>query len=214
MSRLHPEDDAPGVQRRSFSFWERLKEIDRFFQGTDPVHQTMRRVVKRLEKADIPHAIMGGMAVNAHRYRRTTDDVDLLLTSEGLTQFRRLFVPKSYEQQSGHKRRFVDRANGVRLDVRVTGMFPGSGKPGPIAFPDPAQVSETINNIRVVDLATLVQLKLAAQRFRDLGDVVGLIRFNDLDEPFADRLHPSVRGAYIKCLEEKRREDEYEARED
>ena len=38
------------------------------------------------------------------------------------------------------------------------------------------------------------------------------LRFNGLDESFAGRLHPSVRGDYAECLEEKRREDEYEAR--
>ena len=41
-----------------------------------------------------------------------------------------------------------------------------------------------------------------------------MIRFNDLDESFADRLHESVRQDYIECLEEKRREDEYDARQD
>ena len=50
-----------------------------FFQKNDPVHKTMRRVVKQLEKAKIPYAIVGGMAVNAHGYRRTTNDVDVLL---------------------------------------------------------------------------------------------------------------------------------------
>src|SRR5439155_12978525 len=103
---------------------------------------------------------------------------------------------------------------GATFDVLLTGLFPGSGEPGPIAFPDPATVGETIDSIRVVNLATLVELKLAAGRFRDFGDVVELIRSNDLDETFADRLHPSVRGDYIECLEEKRREDSYEARQD
>jgi hypothetical protein len=56
-------------------------------------------------------------------------------------------------------------------------------------------------------------LKLAARRYRDFGDVVELIRFNQFDKSFAERLHPSVRGDYIECLEEKRREDEYEERE-
>ena len=56
-------------------------------------------------------------------------------------------------------------------------------------------------------------LNLAAQRYRDFGDVVELIRCNNLDESFADRLHPTVRQDYIECLEEKRREDEYEARQ-
>jgi hypothetical protein len=41
---------------------------------------------------------------------------------------------------------------------------------------------------------------------------VELIRFNELAESFRDQLHPSVRSDFIECLEEKRREDEYEAR--
>lgn len=107
----------------------------------------------------------------------------------------------------------MDRANRVNIDVLVTGLFPGSGQPGPISYPDPADVNETIDEIRFINLLTLIQLKLAARRYRDFGDVVELIRFNDLDEAFADRLHPTVRGDYIECLEEKRREDEYEARQ-
>jgi hypothetical protein len=75
-------------------------------------------------------------------------------------------------------------------------------------------VSETINTIHVVNLATLVELKLAARRYLDFGDVVNLIRCNNLDESFQDQLHPSVRSDYLECLEEKRREDEYEARQD
>jgi hypothetical protein len=55
-------------------------------------------------------------------------------------------------------------------------------------------------------------LKLAARRYRDFGDVVELIRHNHLDESFVDQLHPSLKQDYIECLEEKRREVEYEAR--
>jgi hypothetical protein len=210
----HHRSNTPltGTGNRPFSFWQRLKEIDMFFQGKDPVHQTMRRVVKRLEKANIPYAVVGGMAVNAHHHRRTTDDVDILLTPEGFAAFRSLIVPGNYENLPGRARRFVDRKNEVRLDILVTGLFPGSGKPGPFAYPDPAQVSEPIGKIRVVDLITLVQLKLAARRHQDFADVVNLISANNLDEAFAERLDPSVRRDYIECLEEKRREDEYEER--
>ena len=70
-------------EARPFSFWERLKEIDLFFAGNDKVHHTMRRAAKELEDAGIPYALVGGMALNAHRYRRTTDDVDFLLTPDG-----------------------------------------------------------------------------------------------------------------------------------
>jgi hypothetical protein len=202
------------VEERPFNYLRRLKEIGMFFEGRGREHKTMRRLVKKLEKVKIPYAIIGGMAVNAHHYERTTNDVDVLLTSEGFAEFRRRFVPKDYDPVSGRPRRFFDRTNKVTFDVLVTGRFPGTGKPGPIAFPNPADVSETIHTIRVIDLVNLIQLKLAARRYRDFGDVVELIRFNNLDESFAERLHPSVRRDYVECLEEKRREDEYEARED
>jgi hypothetical protein len=201
------------VKTAPFSFQKRLKEIDMFFQGTDPVHQTMNRVAGELEKANIPYAVVGGMAVNAHRHRRTTDDLDILLTPEGFTEFRQRFIGRTFDTIPGRPRRFIDRDNAVTLDILVTGRFPGSGKPGPIAYPDPTAVRERIENIDVVNLPTLIELKLAARRYQDFADVVSLIRVHQLDETFTDRLHASVRGDYIECLEEKRREDEYEARE-
>jgi len=185
-----------------------------FFEGTDRVHQTMRRVAAYLDSSGISYAIVGGMAVNAHHHERTTKDVDFLLTSAGLAAFRKLAEAGEFEVISGRPRRFVDRATKVTFDVLVTGHFPGNGDPGPISFPDPADVGHTIGDLRVVDLPTLVQLKLAARRYQDFADVVNLIRANTLDESFRDKLHPSIQGDYIECLEEKRREDEYEARQD
>jgi hypothetical protein len=214
MSTTHRQAGTRGTEAKPFSFWDRVKEIDMFFQGNDPVHQTMRRMAEKLEGAGIPYALMGAMALNAHRYRRTTDDVDFLLNAEGLTEFRRRWVGTDYEPVPGRARRFIDRVNGVTIDILVTGRFPGRGQPGPVAFPEPNDVFQTIDGIRVVDLATLVGLKLAARRHKDFGDVVDLIRIHDLDESFADKVHPTLRGDYVECLEEKRREDEYEARED
>src|SRR5437867_3839115 len=95
-------------QQRPFSFWKRLEEIGMFFEGRSPQHRTMRRLVKNLEKAKIPYAILGGMAVNAHRYERTTGDVDVLLTRAGFDEFRRRFVPKAYDSVEGRPRRFLD----------------------------------------------------------------------------------------------------------
>jgi len=199
---------------RPGAFDRRLREIGMFFQGTDPVHQTMRRVADALEAAGIPYAIVGGMAVNAHGHRRTTGDVDFLLTAAGLDAFRKLLAVGGFEQVPGRPRRFLDRAHNVTFDVLVTGLFPGSGQPGPVAYPDPADVSTEMDGRHVVNLATLIQLKLAARRYQDFADVVNLIGVHSLDESFLDQLHPSVRGDYIECLEEKRREDEYEARQD
>lgn len=189
-----------------------------FFQGKDPVHQTMRRLVKRLEKAGIPHAVVGGMAVYAHGYKRTTDDVDILLTRAGFAEFQKLFVPKQYERAPGHSRRFIDRKNNQSFDILLTGMFPGSGDPGPIAYPNPEAVRETIQRISFVNLPTLVLLKLAAHRWQDFADVVKLIQAHGLDESFAKELHPAVRRDFLECLdecaEERRRQAKYDSREE
>ena len=202
------------IRRADPTFTQRLAEIDMFFEGTGRVHQIMRRVAAALDRANIPYAIVGGMAVNAHRHHRTTRDVDFLLTPQGMTAFREIAATEGFDPAPGRPRRFTDRATSVSFDILLTGLFPGSGAPGPVAFPDPAAVSQTIDDLRVVDLPTPVQLKLAARRFQDFADVVNLIRANSLDESFQQHLHPTLRRDYIECLEEKRREDEYEARQD
>jgi hypothetical protein len=188
-------------------------EIDLFFAGKGPVHQTMRRLITRLDKAGLSYAVMGGMAVNVHGHQRMTKDVDVLLTGKGFAEFQRLFVPKFYAQ-TDRPRRFVDRKTQRTLDILVTGLFPGSGRPGPLPFPDPSDVRELKQKVQYINLVTLVQLKLAARRHQDFADVVNLIAIHNLDESFLDRLHPSVHKDFIECLEEKRREDEYNARDD
>lgn len=189
-----------------------LKAMALFRQGKDPANASLRRLLRRLDRAGIPYAVMGGLAVWAHGYHRFTNDVDILVTGKGWEEFRRRFVPKNYAPVTGRPRRFVDKRNQVAIDLLVTGHFPGLGQPGPIAFPDPVAVRQTIHSISYVNLATLIQLKLAARRHKDFGDVVDLIRANNLDESYGKRLHPAVRRDFIECLEEKRREDEYEAR--
>lgn len=214
MASTDSRTGGPSLKPQPFDFWKRVKEIDMFFEGRGPEHKTLRRLVEKLEKANIPYAVMGAMAVNAHRHERTTKDVDILLTREGFERFRKLYVPKAYAPVPNRPRRFLDRRHQRTIDILITGNFPGSGQPGPIVFPDPVAVSETIQNASVVNLETLIQLKLAARRHYDFGDVVNLIRVHNLDEAYLAKLHPSVHQDFIECLEEKRRDDEYEARQD
>jgi hypothetical protein len=213
MKQSSPQSDQDQAGRKPVDMWKRLKEIDMFFEGRGREHQALRRLARNLKKAKIPYAIAGGMAINAQGAERTTHDVDVLLSPEGFAQFQEIYVGSAYDRVAGRPRRFVDRRNGVTVDVLVAGRFPGSGKPGPIAFPDPTEVSQEIRNISYINLSALIQLKLAARRHSDFGDVVYLIRVHNLDESFKRQLHATVQADFIECLEEKRREDEYEARE-
>lgn len=208
------EGRGSSENQRAFNFSKRLREIELFFEGRDRVHKTQNRVAAKLEKAGIPYAVVGGMAVKAHGHEQTTGDVDILLTREGFKRFRKLFVPRAYDPVPNRPRRFLDRRQQTTIDFVITGTFPRDGKPGPIAFPDPAQVCETIAGVRVANLTTLIELKLAARRFQDLGDVESLMRIHNLDESFLPRLHPAVRRQFVACLEARRRDDENELRRD
>ena len=175
------------------------------------VHQTMYRLAERLTRAGIPYAVMGATAVSAHGALSLTEDATVLLTNQVLERFRVLFVPAEYDSVPRHNRRFVDRSSGVTVHMMLSGHYPGRTSPRPIAFPDPDQVSEEINRLRVLTLLQLIQLKLADQHYSALGDVVSLIRVHQLNESFLTHLHPSVHNDFISCLEEVRGEEAFEA---
>src|SRR4051794_34169511 len=99
----------------TITFDKRLREIDMFFAGDSPVHVTMRRLTQRLSQAGIPYAIMDGMAVNAHGAARTTANLDILLTPEGLDWFRKEPAGSEYDPVEGRSRRFTDRINNVSV---------------------------------------------------------------------------------------------------
>src|SRR3954462_14371319 len=100
----------------------------------------MRKVAELFAEHRIDYAIVGGMAVNAHGYVRTTDDVDFLVRAEGLGAIRELATKGVFKTVTGRPRRFTESTTGVQFDVLVTGLFPGSGQSGPIAYPDPSSV--------------------------------------------------------------------------
>jgi hypothetical protein len=213
MAQPTGDKNQPARAARPVDFWRILKEIDLFFEGRGREHKTMRRIAEKLDKAGIPYAIVGGMAVSIHGHEQTTDNVDVLLTPEGFAEFKKRFVPRVYDAVPGRPRRFFDRGHQCGIAVLVTGYFPGKGE-GPVCCPNPTEVSEIREGVRVVSLAPLIQLLLAARRFQDTADVISLVRVHNLDESFLPNLHPSLHLDFVECLEAGRREDEWEARQD
>jgi hypothetical protein len=56
-----------------------LDEGGRHFEGRNAVRQALERVCRRLADLQIPYAVVGGMALFHHGYRRFTEDVDLIV---------------------------------------------------------------------------------------------------------------------------------------
>jgi hypothetical protein len=70
--------------------WERaFHEASLHFEDRSAVHQTLRKIVRRLDKLGIPNAVAEDMALFLHGFRRFTEDVDILVTAEGLQEIHR-----------------------------------------------------------------------------------------------------------------------------
>lgn len=186
-----------------------LMEGGRFFGRNGSVHDALKRITQRLDDFEIPYAVAGGMALFLHGYRRFTEDVDLLVTPEGLERIHEKLRGRGYLPIFEGSRNLRDTVTGVRIEFLVTGQFPGDGRPKEIAFPDPAEVGEDRASIQVLNLATLIELKLASgmsspDRLKDLADVQELIKQFELDLDFADQLQPLVRETYRSLVPEAR----------
>jgi hypothetical protein len=141
------------------------------------------------------------MALVAHGYDRTTVDVDILITDEGLRTAHANLGGLGYLPPFAGSKQLRDVETGVRIEFLITGQFPGDGKPKPVSFPDPSNVAAEIDGIRYLNLPTLVELKLASGmtnpgRLKDLADVQELIRALQLPVDFAESLNPFVRQKY------------------
>ena len=183
----------------------------RFFMGEGVLNETLRRVAKDLEKCGIDYSLIGAVALNQHGYRRFTEDIDLLLTKEGLEKFQNELVGLGYRPAfQGATKKFRTTQENVTVEIITSGEFPGDGKPKPVVFPDPNENQMEIDGIKTLTLEKLIELKLASgmtapHRLKDLADVQELIKLKDLKADFADKLNPFVREKYLelqKAVEE------------
>src|SRR6266852_5928749 len=178
-----------------------LQEGSMHFEKGNAVHKALRKITRRLQELGIPHAVVGAMAMFFHGYRRFTEDVDLLVTPEGLAELHRQLEGLGYLPPFQGSKQLRDTENGVKIEFLVTGEYPGDGKPKPVAFPKPEEASIEIEGIRFLQLSKLIELKLASgmtnpRREKDLVDVQSLIETLDLPQDFAEKLDPYVREKY------------------
>ena len=179
-----------------------LKEASAYYMARGDVFTTLQNLTRRLDDEKIPYALVGGLALAAHGFVRMTQDVDLLMTQDGLETFKQRFLGRGYLLAfSGAQKTFRDTETQVRIEILVTGDYPGDGKPKPVAFPDPSVVFTELGGMRVVPLETLIALKLASgmsapHRLRDLADVQDLIATLHLPLEFAEKLDASVRETF------------------
>lgn len=180
-----------------------LSEGSKFFMGTGSVQEALYKITRNLDELGIPYAVVGGMALFLHGYRRFTEDVDILVSMQNLRVIHERLEGRGYLPPFARSKHLRDTEFGVKIEFLVTGDYPGDGKPKPVSFPDPAQVAIEKDGIKILGLPTLVELKLASgmtstDRQKDLVDVQELIKTLHLPLDFSQGLADFVRGKYVE----------------
>ena len=185
------------------NFTNGLAEATRFFMGRADVQLAAERLSAALSEMGIPYVIAGGLAVGAHGYQRMTDDVDVLVSVGNLSRFKARWIGRGWVERFPGSKNMRDAETGVKVDVLLVGDYPGDGKPKPVCFPSPVRVATRGLRTRVMNLRTLIELKLASgmtapDRLKDLDDIIQLIRANRLPKSYVLRLHPWVRPKFAE----------------
>ena len=189
---------------RRMSVVDLFEEGRRYFMGEGTLNKALARLSNDLETHGIDYAVIDAAALLAHGYPRFTEDIDLVMTTEGLEKFHRELVGLGYAPAfPGARKRLRSTVDGISIEVMTTGEYPGDGRPKPVSMPAPADASTEIEGVRFVTLEKLIELKLASgisapHRLKDLADVQELIKIRRLDADFATKLDPYVRPKYLE----------------
>ena len=179
----------------------------RYFMGEGTLNKTLERLSKDLDERGIDYMVIGAIALLAHGYPRFTEDIDLVMTRDGLDKFHEELVGLGYAPAfPGARKRLRSTVDNVSIEVMTTGEYPGDGRPKPVSMPVPAEASTEIDGVKFVSLEKLIELKLASgisapDRLKDLADVQELIKIRKLDADFASKLDPYVRTKYLELEE-------------
>jgi hypothetical protein len=155
-----------------------MLENETLWKVTERVHRLLAR--KRVD-----HAIVGGVAVCLHGYRRNTVDLDLLIRPEDSAALKSAMAKDGFQWLAPDKEFRSD--SGVPIQFVLTGESEGPGQVAKFPSPSDAKQLTIIEGLPVLSLAQLIQAKLACglgdlrRTHKDFADVVELIAIHRLD---------------------------------
>jgi len=172
--------------------------------GSEPIWHAASACHEALAEAGAPHAVIGGVAVCLHGYRRNTVDIDLLVRTEDMPAIREALTKAGFLWDK-EAREFRD-PTGVPIQFVAAGERAGKGSE--VLLPSPADddVAVMIEGLPVLSLSALIESKLACgegdarRMYRDFADVVELIAVHGLDGTFSRHLHKAVRPAFRQLV--------------
>ena len=166
--------------------------------------ETAKLCHKLLDAAEIPHAVIGGVAVCLHGYQRNTIDLDLLIRADDAKSVRHVLSDAGFEwnQEQAEFR----TSSGVPVQFLVAGDRAGTSSE--VRLPDPADSRAMIEleNLPVVSLSKLIESKLACgqgdlrRTHKDFADVMELIIKHQLSRSFERFIHKSLRQTFRQLV--------------
>jgi len=182
--------------------------------GSSNIWDAARQCDELLRNAGLPHAIVGGVAVCLHGYRRNTIDVDVLIRREDSPEVRAALENAGFTWDETNVEFRTESS--VPIQFLLAHEPAGNDASFSVKLPDPADETATVKleGLPVVSLPRLIEMKLACglgnprRTHRDLADVVELIAVHGLGRDYARFLHKSVRKEYRKLVLQARGERE------
>jgi hypothetical protein len=178
-----------------------MSEGSKFFKGRSQVQAALAKITTKLRELDIDYVVVGGMALFQHGCRRFTEYIELLVSRESLAQIHLRLIGVGYLPLFEGSKNLRDSELAVKIEFIRTGDFPGNNRPMPVAFPMPVSVSTEWDDVRNINLPKLIEWKVASgmtnpECFRDLADVLELIKVRNLPLRMGDELNPYVQVAF------------------
>jgi len=172
--------------------------------GNESLWDVARVAHGLLADANVAHALVGGVAVCLHGYRRNTVDIDLVVRRDSARAARAALETAGWVWDDNRKE--CRSPSGVAVQFLLAGerACPGSE----VRIPDPAEVAAVTEreDLPVLTLARLIETKIACgqsnirRTHRDFADVVELIAVHDLSRSFARHLHKSLRVTFRELV--------------
>lgn len=150
--------------------------VDDLLAGRDPTMAVLRG---HADSVGTRLVLVGGVAVIAHGYQRTTKDRDVLVDYRAVrTLADRLMDDPDWERLELREYAFIYRPTGIPVDFLVSRDLIQMGRP--YYFPDLESVEVVpelqVEGVPVIGLHDLLYFKLLAGRSQDIADIMALLK--------------------------------------
>lgn len=191
-----------------------LPNFSEHTMAVDRVERLLRKTAKALDDAGIPYAVIGGNAVALWvttvdpEAVRTTKDVDLLVDPDDLDRITEALEAIGLERIDLRRiTLFLDpekpeKKSGVHLVWSGRKVWPSNEVPAPTLD----ATVRTSQGVAVIDLASLVRMKLVADRYHDRAHIIDLLSLGLIDDTIRATLPASLREKLAQIEAEKPRD--------